>query len=391
MNRFKGIVKLSQAQYDTLKEQGSITIKGKTFLYDPTNTIYVTKDSGVTANKVTSVNGETGDVTLTSESVNAVSKSVDTLIGGSNTILNTEDGISISGNKVNIGGTTDLAGSEVIGTQITSDNIQVKTSGSTQDYTPKIIDISSGEIAITGFDLTLDGKQVATLEDVQNGSSNGITKLVGTEDRPINFATDMELGKFYLISGVHIYKGTGTFATGEIQGELLAAKLNYNSTVTIFRAHQNGTSFNVGAPSISHCIVNIDETTGVVSKIQHYVCPTQINGSLKLGYSNDSPIYAPTTVGETGQVLTSSGSGAPVWSDLVTSEIETLVGTEETPINLATDLEKGKYYFISGYFTQSATYKSNIGERLHLCFKDVSLSDVTIYPNSETVIIDSLC
>lgn len=208
MNRFKGIVKLSQAQYDTLKEQGSITIKGKTFLYDPTNTIYVTKDSGVTANKVNSVNGQTGDVTLTSESVNAVSKSVDTLIGSPNTISNTEDGISISGNKVNIGGTTDLAGSEVIGTQITSDNIQVKTSGSTQDYTPKIIDISSGEIAITGFDLTLDGKQVATLEDIQNGSSSGITELVGTGDTPINLYSDLEVGKLYFLKGYVLVGGS---------------------------------------------------------------------------------------------------------------------------------------------------------------------------------------
>ena len=204
MNKFKGIVKLSQAQYDTLKEQGSITIKGKTFLYDPTNTIYVTKDSGVTANKVTSVNGQTGDVTLTSESVNAVSKSVDTLIGSPNTISNTEDGISISGNKVSIGGTTDISGGEGIGTEITYDNIHIETGSSIQDYTPKIIDISSGEIAITGFDLTLDGKQVATLEDIQNGSSNGITELVGTEDNPINPATDMENGQLYSCYGYMI-------------------------------------------------------------------------------------------------------------------------------------------------------------------------------------------
>lgn len=48
MNKFKGFIKLSQEQYDTLKEQGSIEVKGKTFTYDPDNTIYIVKGGAAT-------------------------------------------------------------------------------------------------------------------------------------------------------------------------------------------------------------------------------------------------------------------------------------------------------------------------------------------------------
>lgn len=40
---FKGVVKLTEEQYKTLKETGSITVGEITYNYSPTDTVYVTE------------------------------------------------------------------------------------------------------------------------------------------------------------------------------------------------------------------------------------------------------------------------------------------------------------------------------------------------------------
>lgn len=45
-NTFKGVVKLSQTQYETLKSEGTISVGDVTLTYDPTTTLYVTPSSG---------------------------------------------------------------------------------------------------------------------------------------------------------------------------------------------------------------------------------------------------------------------------------------------------------------------------------------------------------
>lgn len=40
---FKGVVKLTEEQYKTLKETGSITVDEITYNYSPTDTVYVTE------------------------------------------------------------------------------------------------------------------------------------------------------------------------------------------------------------------------------------------------------------------------------------------------------------------------------------------------------------
>lgn len=44
-NLFKGVVKLTQTQFDTLKETGTLTVSDETITYSPSDTIYVVEDN----------------------------------------------------------------------------------------------------------------------------------------------------------------------------------------------------------------------------------------------------------------------------------------------------------------------------------------------------------
>lgn len=134
MNKFNGFIKLSQEQYDTLKEQGSIEVKGKTFTYDPDNTIYIVK-------------GES--VQFTQE-----------------------------------------------------DQTKVNT-----------IDISG------------DGSKFLSDNGVYKEIEAGVETLVGTDDKPINLLTDMEVGKVYLLSGKIYRSSNNTLSTGGA----IAYKINNTS------------------------------------------------------------------------------------------------------------------------------------------------------------------
>lgn len=47
-NNFKGVVGLTQAQFDLLKANGTIDVGGVTYTYDPSGTMYVTDSLGNT-------------------------------------------------------------------------------------------------------------------------------------------------------------------------------------------------------------------------------------------------------------------------------------------------------------------------------------------------------
>lgn len=52
-NNFKGVVGLTQAQFDLLKANGTIDVGGVTYTYDPSGTMYVTDSESVTIDEVT--------------------------------------------------------------------------------------------------------------------------------------------------------------------------------------------------------------------------------------------------------------------------------------------------------------------------------------------------
>lgn len=197
--------------------------------------------------------------------------------------------------------------------------------------------------------------------------SSGIQELVGTEENPINFATDMEDETFYIISGKFVYSSTiianirsgkvlaykmkkDDYFTGNKQGIMLLNGSLYGADIT---TKQSGMfSFNINNGYVNN---NSWENFGVVSQLNNK--NTSNFGGVGRG------IYAPTTSGNTGQILQSNGSGkGPTWVD-ASNGIQTLIGTEESPINLATSLTVGQLYSCRGVINAGANYSfTSLGE-----------------------------
>lgn len=74
-SNFKGVVKLTEAQYNTLKTNGTITVEGTTLTYDATGTIYMTTDNVQYVPTSTTINNIplSSSITLTPSDVGAQS------------------------------------------------------------------------------------------------------------------------------------------------------------------------------------------------------------------------------------------------------------------------------------------------------------------------------
>lgn len=61
-NNFKGVVGLTEEQYNTLQSTGTLVVGDVTYIYDPTGTLYVTDSEGVTIDNVTITKNEQGQI-----------------------------------------------------------------------------------------------------------------------------------------------------------------------------------------------------------------------------------------------------------------------------------------------------------------------------------------
>lgn len=131
----------------------------------------------------------------------------------------------------------------------------------------------------------------------------GIETLVGTIEKPINFATDMEYNQLYFVKGPTV--GTSTSgAWNNPYGYLMLKRdpLSGNRAyVYVYGGHGKPITFyDVSGVGVLH----IDIETGYVVQYDNYVTiPETING-----VTSTQRIYAPITSGTSGQILQSSGS-----------------------------------------------------------------------------------
>ena len=98
---------------------------------------------------------------------------------------------------------------------------------------------------------------------------------------------------------------------GDFAETCLAYKIG-NDQVKIIGAYCQGAQINNTPPTSTHCLIQF-ASTGQIISYYNYVAPTKINNTIKMGSGSDQPIFAPTTAGTSGQLLKSSGSGAPTW------------------------------------------------------------------------------
>lgn len=134
----------------------------------------------------------------------------------------------------------------------------------------------------------------------------GIEQLVGTEDKPINMATDMEVGHLYSFSGYlvlqeNIIKSIGRKVLIFKESSKKAALLNVNATLGLV-AYASGID----------SYIDFDETNGYISGWTQRVSLSELNG---IRNPNNTSIYAPTSGGTAGQIQKSNGDAAPTWVD----------------------------------------------------------------------------
>ena len=175
----------------------------------------------------------------------------------------------------------------------------------TWDADTKINIFQGTENAGKTFMVGQDGN--AVLQTVS--SSQGITQLVGTQENPINLHTDTEIGQLYSVSGYIIKSSNVTMSN-------IPVSLFYRSSDgggVIYGIHIDDSSYG----TTSRCngtIITFNISTGYMTNFIKFISLSRLNGSTP---SSLLSIYAPTSSGESGQVLQSNGeNNAPTWIDM---------------------------------------------------------------------------
>ena len=159
--------------------------------------------------------------------------------------------------------------------------------------------------------------------------------LVGTEDDPINFYEDIEMGKIYLISG-YIQRGSAVFMLQpDHPDRQYICKCNYEtSSYKSITLQGNGVVLTSGGSSTVP--PNVVETflahpSGDINNYSFGLGFPSFNGET-YHYDYRNGFYAPITSGTAGQILQSNGANnAPTWIDNITIDTE-LSETSTNPV-----------------------------------------------------------
>lgn len=169
-----------------------------------------------------------------------------------------------------------------------------------------------------------------------NGSSDGdIILLAGTEDDPINFYEDIEMGKIYLISG-YIKRGSSVFMLQpDHPDRQYICKCNYEtSTNKSITLQGNGIILTTGGSrSVPPNVVEtfLAYPSGNINTYSFGIGFPSFNGKT-YDYDYNTGFYAPITSGASGQILQSNGANnAPTWIDNITIDTE-LSETSTNPV-----------------------------------------------------------
>lgn len=202
-----------------------------------------------------------------------------------------------------------------------------------------------------------DGTNETTIEEIVNNYS--VITLVGTEDNPVNLY-NLEYGKIYFISGWFETPGMSPTEFPDLTKKHLCYVTNIDElnrkTVVIHGYFYPFSSF-TGRDTLpnSGSYIEVGNGVGVGDTINYFQGLYSLNGNTHPTSNRFSSIYAPISSGTSGQILQSNGEdNAPTWID---NQFTRLVGTQENPINFATQMVTGRLYSCSGHF--NTTNESN--------------------------------
>lgn len=187
---------------------------------------------------------------------------------------------------------------------------------------------------ITNNSIELTDEEKATAQNWFGIESGGIEQLVGTEEKPINLATDMRVGHAYALNGVITYKSS--LPTATTSRYMLAYKDNADR-VTIFN-YSMGSTITHFPGVISDLAIN--SNTGLVTSEYKYTMLQSINSS---SVTTQRSIFAPTSGGTNGQILQSNGAySAPTWTTpnfATIDDINNAIGNVSALLGDTEDLE----------------------------------------------------
>lgn len=187
-----------------------------------------------------------------------------------------------------------------------------------QVYSYQLLDGNTGKIPV---------------DRLPEGIGDGVEILIGTTESPINFATSMEVGKLYSCQGVFNTTNEITDTSSIGYNKTIVFNSNYfliyksiNNQVVILNTNVNTTNSSslvqIMSSYYAHVRMNFDTTTGNITSLDQGMMLQNINGNLANLSAQREGIWVAETPGTAGQVLTSTGSGAPVWSDAGTINLQ---------------------------------------------------------------------
>lgn len=231
---------------------------------------------------------------------------------------------------------------------VTEINKEVNVNNTTVNFVDSASDTVTKHSA-TGITIGENKIEYPTKKGTFGLKEDTIYLITGTSQNPVNFAKDLEIGTWYLLTGAYRNNSENTSIT--LNEKVLCRKMS-NTQVILIKDYLT-------------YYIEFDSETGYIAKNLKGIANIILNEENYEDTPKKVPIvYAPSTSGETGQVLQSNGSNKePTWGS---QTIPLITGTTNNPINLATGVKDG-YSLIKGNYINdpsSTQYKTSEYETL---------------------------
>ena len=317
-NSFKGIIKLSQSQYEKIINGENLIVNNKEYKYDA-NIVYIVEDIKVTLDTEQTITGKkdfTGGLTLNGKELIIKDEAV--------TVTEVQD---ITGNK-NFAGLLSYKGKEIA----IKEEIPTVSDSLDAEYKDNAMAVNQGIILnekITALIENVNGRvqsfSVTNLEELGNLFGIDISEAKDEYIVPTNSITyknkeyNLKTGDIFLIVDVAVPDYWFSLEDMKLF-KMETSKVDLSGFVTDEEFEALSEEVNKKADQIS-----LDETNQNVSsnatkieelessKLERTDLPN-INGNNE--YNSANNFYAPTAKGNYGQLLMSNGTNAPSWTNM---------------------------------------------------------------------------
>ena len=197
------------------------------------------------------------------------------------------------------------------------------------------------------YQIQVDTSGTKSWKDITPVSEQSIPIITGTQEKPINLATDLEVGKYYFLQG-YIFRNSTSIITIKEGQSVLSFKDYYTAEYSqvYINAHMDVNGNNFIPDGICSICLFFANVNGVITQTKTRYSNITINDDFtwsgELGYKK---IYAPTKAGTNKQICQfDSVLGRPTWVDpstlglATTADIEAAIGNVSALLGNTEDL-----------------------------------------------------